>query len=129
MDVDSTIERLHALKLNERNRSMQNTINVLSEQYEKMSMEHEKKNHLIAQENVQLRSMMSTLEKQNQMLRNQVAILTEYRTKTEEQTQEIGQLQEEVKALKQTNYSLQYYLQQCDHAMNMKQSPRPPDVF
>ncbi|OQR95601.1 hypothetical protein THRCLA_22109 [Thraustotheca clavata] len=123
--MDETMERLHALKLsNDVGRKH------LNEQYEAMVLEQSRQSQLAMQENAQLRSMLSTLEKQNQSLRHAVQTLEEYRDKHDAQVIQIQQLQDEVQRLKQANFSLQYYLQQTDtKTIHGSFPPYPPDVY
>ncbi|CAK4277793.1 unnamed protein product [Aphanomyces euteiches] len=127
------MERLHALKLSSemalsRNRSgVDDHSRRLREQYETMVLDQTRQAHRVIQENAQLRSMLATLEAQNQTLRHTVHALESYRDKVDEQSVEIEVLREEIKTLKQTNFSLQFYLQQADQTRNFSYTPRPPD--
>ncbi|OQR93812.1 hypothetical protein ACHHYP_02254 [Achlya hypogyna] len=142
MDVDATMERLHALKLTSdmtlAGRKGGNELTELADraaalhvrdQYEAMVVEQTRLSQLVAQENAQLRSMLATMEKQNMGLRNAVHALEEYRDKHDEQARTIQALQDEIKSLKQANFSLQFYLQQSDHTIHGAFPPRPPDVY
>ncbi|ETV90250.1 hypothetical protein H310_14928 [Aphanomyces invadans] len=141
MDVDAAVESLRALKLGS---DMATSLGrskaggfgdghdhpvCLREHYEAMMVDQAHRAHLTAQENTQLRSMLATMEGQNQALRHTVHALEGYRDKAEAQEAQIDHLQREIKHLKQSNYSLQVYLQQMDHARSMSCAPRPPDVY
>ncbi|RHY40261.1 hypothetical protein DYB37_004620 [Aphanomyces astaci] len=89
------------------------------EHYEALMVDQAKRSHMVAQENLQLRSMLGTMENQNQALRQTVHALEGYRDKAEAQQAQIDQLQNEMRTLKQSNYSLQVYLQQADHSRSM----------
>ncbi|KAF0684649.1 Aste57867_23369 [Aphanomyces stellatus] len=137
MDVDAAVERLHALKLSSDMAISRNKGGLdvhdhavrLREQYEAMVLDQTRRSQLAMQENAQLRSMLGTMENQNQALRHTVHALEGYRDKVDEQHLEIQALQQEIKMLKQTNFSLQFYLQQSDHTRTLGFGPRPPDVF
>jgi hypothetical protein len=136
MDIETAMESLHALKIHndmtsygtKADRGLDAT-KQLREQYEAMVLDQTKRSQGIVQENVQLRSMLGTLEHQNQSLRHAVQVLEGYRDKVDEQSTHIAQLQHEIKQLKQANFSLQFYLQQSDHTAIHTMTHRPPDVY
>ncbi|KAF0775250.1 hypothetical protein AaE_001046 [Aphanomyces astaci] len=140
MDVDAAVESLRALKLGSdmtgHSRSKGGGFDEVHdhavrvrEHYEALMVDQAKRSHMVAQENLQLRSMLGTMENQNQALRQTVHALEGYRDKAEAQQAQIDQLQNEMRTLKQSNYSLQVYLQQADHSRSMGHLPRPPDVY
>ncbi|KDO15849.1 hypothetical protein SPRG_18614 [Saprolegnia parasitica CBS 223.65] len=135
--VDATMERLHALKLtsdmalSRKGQELHDQAAALHvrEQYENMVVEQTKRSQLALQENAQLRSMLATMEQQNQVLRQTVHALEEYREKHDVQVMHIQQLQDEIKRLQQANFSLKFYLQQSDHTIHGAFPPQPPDVY
>ncbi|TDH69055.1 hypothetical protein CCR75_004915 [Bremia lactucae] len=140
MDFDATIERLNALKLQERgsnlNRNqhsaqLQHEVRRLQEESERRVQNQERQLQRWQQEMRQLQTRLEATEHQNKLLKAALGEVDTYRHQTETQQVVIEQLQTQVKQLRITNYRLQCVVQQNEPrgGQGFFLPPPPPDIF
>lgn len=133
MDFDATIERLNALKLQERTAPppvVNDETRRLQEENAHLAREHERQAQRWQLEMHEMQHRLDAAERQNQLLKSALGEMDTYRREMHTQQLVIEELQNQVKQLRVANLRLQYVVQQNDgrdHSSFMP--PRPPDVF
>ncbi|KAE9047462.1 hypothetical protein PR003_g1101 [Phytophthora rubi] len=139
MDFDATIERLNALKLQERGPSQPRVEHTTQQQLELRRLQEENERRVLEQERqlqqwqAEMREMQTRLEAtehQNRLLKAALGEVDTYRHQAETQQLVIDELQSQVKQLRITNYRLQYVVQQNEpRGQGSFLPPPPPDIF
>jgi hypothetical protein len=134
MDFDATIERLNALKLQERGAppppAASDETQRLQEENARMALEHERQAQRWQLEMHEMQRRMDAAERQNQLLKSALGEMDTYRQEMHTQQLVIEELQGQVRQLRMANLRLQYVVQQRDgHDHNGFMPPQPPDVF
>ncbi|KAL4100499.1 hypothetical protein PRIC1_008291 [Phytophthora ramorum] len=139
MDFDATIERLNALKLQERGSGSapQQFVSAEQTQLRRLQEEterrvHEQNQHLqhCHHEMRDMQTRLEAAEHQNQLLKAALGEMDTYRHQAETQQLVIEELQTQVKQLRLTNYRLQYVVQQNEpRGQGSFLPPPPPDIF
>lgn len=146
MDFDATIERLNALKLQERPAAsatpsaappaahhvdgMHAELRRLQDENARLAREQERQTHRWQLEMHDAQTRLAAAEHQNQLLKAALGEVDAYRREAQAQQLVIDELQTQVKQLRLANYRLQYVVQQSDGGgPNPFLPPRPPDIF
>jgi hypothetical protein len=131
MDFDATIERLNALKLQDRstNGHQQQTAQ-LQQEVRRLQEHSERQAQHFQLEMRELQTRLEASEHQNQLLKAALGELDTYRHQAETQQLVIDELQAQVKQLRLTNIRLQYVVQQNEpRGQGTFLPPPPPDIF
>ncbi|OWZ10457.1 hypothetical protein PHMEG_00016693 [Phytophthora megakarya] len=143
MDFDGTIERLNALKLQERGSNassfnqhaeqtaqLQQEVRRLQEENERRVLSQEQQMQRWQQEMREMQARLEASEHQNHLLKAALGEVDTYRHQVETQQLVIEDLQTQVKQLRITNYRLQYVVQQNEpRGQGSFLPPPPPDIF
>ncbi|RLN74036.1 hypothetical protein BBJ28_00000361 [Nothophytophthora sp. Chile5] len=144
MDFDATIERLNALKLQERGpparhpnqeqphlqSQLEAEVHRLQGENERRSRDQERQLQRWQHEMHELQARLEATEQQNRLLKAALGEAETVRHQTQTQQLVIEELQGQVKQLRLTNYRLQYVVQQNEpRGPNSFLPPPPPDIF
>lgn len=131
MDFDATIERLNALKLQERAQpARSDELRRLQEENLRLAREFEQQAQRWELEMRELAQRLEASERQNQLLKSALGEMDAQRHEIQSQQIVIDELQGQVKQLRLANYRLQYVVQQSNaRDSDALMPPRPPDVF
>ncbi|KAE8901051.1 hypothetical protein PF005_g3350 [Phytophthora fragariae] len=139
MDFDATIERLNALKLQERGPSQPRVEHTTQQQLELRRLQEENERRVLEQERQlqqwqaemhEMQTRLEATEHQNRLLKAALGEVDTYRHQAETQQLVIDELQSQVKQLRITNYRLQYVVQQNEpRGQGSFLPPPPPDIF
>ncbi|RLN70245.1 hypothetical protein BBJ28_00004276 [Nothophytophthora sp. Chile5] len=144
MDFDATIERLNALKLQERGpparhpnqeqphlqSQLEAEVHRLQGESERRAREQERQLQRWQHEMHELQTRLEATEQQNRLLKAALGEAETVRHQTQTQQLVIEELQGQVKQLRLTNYRLQYVVQQNEpRGPNSFLPPPPPDIF
>lgn len=146
MDLDATLARLNALKLQEPRSSsssqafanqhaeqtaqLQHEVRRLQDENERRVQEQERQMQRWQQEMREMQTRLEASEHQNRLLKAALGEVDTYRHQAETQQLVIEELQTQVKQLRITNYRLQYVVHQNEpRGQGSFLPPPPPDIF